>query len=76
VIGTALLVVLQNIVNLLGIDSSLNNAVMGGVILAGVLVDQLLAQRRKRKINPPVGPPPGAFPVIPVPTQPAETHRV
>jgi ribose transport system permease protein len=79
VIGTALLVVLQNIVNLLGIDSSLNNAVMGGVILAGVLVDQLLAQRRKRKINSPVGPPPGAFPVVPLPSQPAgriEADRV
>ena len=45
-IGTALLQVLQNLVNLLGIPSSLNFAVMGAVILAGVLVDQILKQRK------------------------------
>ena len=50
VIGTALLTVLQNIVNLVGIPSSLNGLVMGAVILIGVLVDQVLAERRKRKI--------------------------
>jgi len=48
VIGTALLQVLQNLVNLLGIPSSLNFAVMGAVILIGVLADQLLKQRRVR----------------------------
>jgi ribose transport system permease protein len=42
VIGTALLQVLQNLVNLLGIPSSLNFAVMGAVILIGVLADRLL----------------------------------
>jgi len=46
VIGTALLQVLQNLVNLLGIPSSLNFAVMGAVILIGVLADQLLSRRR------------------------------
>jgi ribose transport system permease protein len=46
IIGTALLQVLQNLVNLLGIPSSLNFAVMGAVILVGVLVDQILVQRR------------------------------
>lgn len=46
-IGTALLQVLQNLVNLLGIPSSLNFAVMGGVILIGVIADQLL-QRKQR----------------------------
>ena len=51
VIGTALLQVLQTAVNLLGIPSSLNFAVMGGVILIGVLVDQILAQRRARKVS-------------------------
>lgn len=51
VIGTALLIVLQNIVNLLGIPSSLNGVVMGGVILIGVLVDQILGDRRKRRIS-------------------------
>jgi ribose transport system permease protein len=41
-LGTTLLQVLQNLVNLLGIPSSLNFAVMGGVILLGVVGDQLL----------------------------------
>ena len=40
VLGTTLLQVLQNLVNLLGIPSSLNFAVMGGVILIGVVADQ------------------------------------
>lgn len=40
ILGTVLLQELQNLVNLLGIPSSLNFAVMGGVILIGVLVDQ------------------------------------
>lgn len=38
-LGVVLLQVLQNLVNLLGIPSSLNFAVMGGVILAGVIAD-------------------------------------
>ena len=44
-IGTALLQVLQNLVNLLGIPSSLNFAVMGAVILIGVIADQVLKRR-------------------------------
>jgi ribose transport system permease protein len=48
VLGVILLQVLQNLVNLLGIPSSLNFAVMGSVILIGVLVDQQFAQRRAR----------------------------
>jgi ribose transport system permease protein len=40
--------VLQNLVNLLGIPSSLNFAVMGTVILIGVLADQYLVQRSRR----------------------------
>ncbi len=52
VLGTALLQVLQNLVNLLGIDSSLNFAVMGAVVLLGVLADQLVkANRAARKIG-------------------------
>jgi ribose transport system permease protein len=47
-IGTALLQVLQNLVNLLGIPSSLNFAVMGAVILLGVIADQVLKQRAAR----------------------------
>jgi ribose transport system permease protein len=49
VLGTALLQVLQNLVNILGIPNSLNFAVMGTVILIGVLADQQLQARRKRK---------------------------
>jgi ribose transport system permease protein len=44
-IGTALLQVLRNLVNLLGIPSSLDFAVMGAVILIGVLADQVLKRR-------------------------------
>jgi ribose transport system permease protein len=45
-LGATLLQVLQNLVNLLGIPSSLNFAVMGGVILVGVVGDQVLTRRR------------------------------
>ena len=48
VIGAALLQVLQNLVNLLGIPSSLNFAVMGAVILMGVIADQILQRRSAR----------------------------
>lgn len=49
-LGTALLQVLQNLVNLLGIPSSLNFAVMGAVIMVGVLADQLLKSRKPRAV--------------------------
>ena len=49
VIGTALLQVLQNLVNLLGIPSSLNFAVMGTVILIGVVADELVRRNAARK---------------------------
>jgi ribose transport system permease protein len=52
VLGAVLLQILQNLVNLLGIPSSLNFAVMGGVILIGVLLDQQLVQYRKRHAVP------------------------
>ncbi len=48
-IGTALLQVLRNLVNLLGIPSSLDFAVMGAVILVGVLADQVFSARRGRR---------------------------
>jgi len=48
-IGTTLLLVLQNLVNLLGIPSSLNYAVMGAVVLAGVLADQIFQVRAAKK---------------------------
>ena len=47
VIGTALLQVLRNLVNLLDIPGSLDFAVMGAVILIGVIADQLLRPRLK-----------------------------
>ena len=49
VLGAVLLQVLQNLVNLLGIPSSLNFAVMGSVILIGVLADQQFTEYRLRK---------------------------
>jgi ribose transport system permease protein len=45
VLGTVLLQVLQNLVNLLGIPSSLNFAVMGSVILLGVIADRQFSRR-------------------------------
>ncbi len=48
IFGAFLLQILQNLVNLLGIPSSLNFAVMGAVILLGVLADQLLKNRKPR----------------------------
>jgi ribose transport system permease protein len=53
VLGTVLLQVLQNLVNLLGIPSSLNFAVMGSVILIGVIADQQFALYRERKVLAP-----------------------
>ena len=49
IIGTALFQVLQNVVNLLGIDSALNFTFMGTVLLIGVVVDQLLNNRAAKK---------------------------
>ncbi len=49
VLGTILLQVLQNLVNLLGIPSSLNFAVMGTVILLGVMIDQQWGYFRERR---------------------------
>jgi len=46
IIGAALLQVLQNLVNLLGIPSSLNTSVMGGVILISVIIDLMMKQRK------------------------------
>jgi ribose transport system permease protein len=48
VMGTALLQVLRNLVNLLDIPSSLDFAVMGAVILIGAIADQLLGRRGRR----------------------------
>lgn len=48
VLGAALIQVLQNLVNLLQLPTSLNFAVLGGVILIGVLADQLLSEHSGR----------------------------
>src|SRR5262245_45992549 len=47
-LGVVLLQVLQNLVNLLGIPSPLNFAVMGAVILIGVIADQQIMLYRQR----------------------------
>ncbi len=49
ILGTALLQILQNLVNLLGIPSSLNFAVMGGVILIGTVAEALISARYQNK---------------------------
>lgn len=49
ILGVILLQELQNLVNLLGIPSSLNYAVMGGVILVGVILDQQWGRFRERR---------------------------
>ena len=51
VLGTVLLQVLQNLVNMLGIPSSLNFAVMGTVILLGVIADREIQRRRQASIG-------------------------
>ncbi|MDR3488193.1 MAG: ABC transporter permease [Bradyrhizobium sp.] len=51
VLGVILLQVLQNLVNLLGIPSSLNFAVMGSVILIGVFADLQYTQYRQRSLK-------------------------
>lgn len=48
-IGAALIQVLRNLVNLLEIPSSLDFAVMGAVILIGVMADQIFTERRNRR---------------------------
>src|SRR4026209_2176873 len=54
-VGGALLAVLENPVILLGFPSSLDFAVMGLVILAGVIGDQILKQRSARVGRAPSG---------------------
>lgn len=49
VLGVILLQMLQNLVNLLGIPSSLNFAVMGSVILIGVIADTQIAKHRNAR---------------------------
>ncbi|UDL96091.1 MULTISPECIES: ABC transporter permease [Lichenihabitans] len=55
-LGAVLLQILQNLVNLLGIPSSLNFAVMGTVILIGVLADGQLERFRRFRASKPAAP--------------------
>ena len=71
VLGTALLQVLQNLVNILGIPSSLNFAVMGTVILLGVLADQQLQDGAGSPPPPRCGPRGGGLDA-----RPGRTRRV
>ncbi len=50
--GVAIIQVLQNVVNLVGIPSSLNFAVLGTVILLAILMDQIAKLGRARKPGP------------------------
>lgn len=50
VIGTALLQVLKNLINLARIDSSLEYAVIGAVVLVGVVADQIFQKRSVKKL--------------------------
>ena len=49
ILGVVLLQELQNLVNMMSIPSSLNYAIMGGVILIGVLIDQQFDGYRQRR---------------------------
>ena len=49
VLGTALLQVLRNLVNLLDVPSSLDFAVMGAVILIGAVADEVFGRRSRRR---------------------------
>ncbi|HEY2881803.1 MAG TPA: ABC transporter permease, partial [Pirellulales bacterium] len=51
IVGITLLQVLENLVNLLGISSSSDWTVMGGVVLIGVIADQLLQRRAKKQLQ-------------------------
>jgi ribose/xylose/arabinose/galactoside ABC-type transport system permease subunit len=63
VIGALIMGVLRNGLNLLGISSFLQQVVIGGVIIAAVLVDSLLnarSQRRRARIAPSPAPTAGS----------------
>ena len=51
VIGAALIVVLRNLVNILGIPSQLEYVVIGGAILLGVFADEVLTQRSATRVS-------------------------
>ncbi len=71
VLGTALLQLLRNMVNLLGLPSQLDYVVTGGVILAAVIVDEVLSiyvRKGARRASAAAAAEPvaiRAFPVIP-----------
>jgi ribose transport system permease protein len=63
ILGTALLLMLRNMVNLLDIQSSWDYVVTGGVILAAVVIDQVLTTYFKGRLRKA---PISAFPVVAV----------
>jgi ribose transport system permease protein len=48
VLGISLIMILRNLVNILGIPSQLEYVVIGGAILVGLLIDELLGRRGMR----------------------------
>lgn len=48
-IGATLIVLLRNLVNILHIPSQVEYIVIGGAILVGVIVDELLGERRRKQ---------------------------
>jgi len=46
IIGAALIMILRNLVNILGIPSQLQYVVIGGAILVGVFADEMVTRRR------------------------------
>jgi ribose transport system permease protein len=70
ILGTTLLLLLRNMVNLLNIQSSWDFVVTGGVILAAVVIDQILTDFVKSRATQKSAAP-GGFPVAA--TQPVES---
>jgi ribose transport system permease protein len=52
VIGTAILVMLPNLTNLLGVPSELEFIVIGGALLVGAIMDELLRPRSAARLSP------------------------
>jgi ribose transport system permease protein len=51
VIGTAILVMLPNLTNLLGVPSELEFIVIGGALLVGAIMDELLRPRSAAQLS-------------------------